>query len=120
MMAKKSKKRVKRSRDKRLDKVINSYLLAHRDDPYTRLKLLQKFLKVKKIASVDLKTLRDMVKGQITSLKNQEKLDKLEAVLFTKDGKVKDNRYGSAFCKNCRMFKNYEKECPYCGSLEMS
>lgn len=119
-MAKKSKKKVKKARNKRLDKMINSYLVAHRDDPYTKLKLLQKFLKVKKIANIDLKTLRDMVNRQINIMENQEKLDKLEAALFTKEGKVKENRYGSAFCDKCQMFKNYEKECPYCGSLEMS
>lgn len=42
------------------------------------------------------------------------------ARLFTIDKQVRAIRFGSGFCPNCHMFKNYDKECPYCQFLEMT
>ncbi len=106
--------------EKRLHKTINSYVLAQGDQPYKRLKLLQKYLKAKKIGNVDLVNLKKIVDQHIQTMENREKKDKVEAVLFTKEGTPKKNKYGSAFCKRCYMYKDHEKECPYCGSLELT
>ena len=103
-----------------LNKVVNSYVLAQGDQPYKRLKLLQKYLKTMKIASLDIKELRDMVNKHIIATENREKVSKIEALLFTKEGMPKKHRYGSAFCKKCMMYKDHEKECPYCGGLELT
>ncbi len=103
-----------------LNKAVNSYILAQGDKPYKRLKLLQKYLKTKKIADIDLKELRDIVNRQITINENRGRIEKVESLLFTKEGIPKNNKYGSAFCKKCRMYKDHEKECPYCGGLELT
>ncbi|MFO7791841.1 MAG: hypothetical protein R6W73_02525 [Candidatus Saliniplasma sp.] len=104
----------------RIKKIVNSYLLAHKDKPYKDLKLLQKYLKEKNIADLNIRNLKKMVDNQLRSEQNREKLEQLEAKLFTKEGAPKKNKFGSAFCKRCQMYKDYEKECPYCGSLEMT
>ncbi len=107
-------------REKRLQKAINSYVLAQGDRPYVRLKLLQKYLRAKKLGNVDLKDLKKMVDQHIKSMEYREKKDNIEAMLFTKEGTPKKHKYGNAFCKRCFMFKDFEKECPYCGSLELT
>lgn len=103
----------------RLKKVINSYVLAQ-EDPNQRLKLLQRYLKVQGIADVSLEELRVHINRIDRTDSRNKRKDTMEALLFTKEGTPKKNRYGSSFCKNCHMYKDYEKECPYCGSLELT
>lgn len=105
---------------RRIEKIVNSYLLAHKDNPYEKLKLLQKYMKAKNIADIDIRKLKKVVDRQLKSEQNNKRLEKIEAKLFTKEGEPKKNKFGSAFCKRCQMYKDYEKECPYCGSLEMT
>lgn len=107
-------------KNRRVKKVVNSYLLVHKDDPYKKLKLLQKYLKAKKIADISIRELKSVVDKQLKSREFKERLEQIEAKLFTKEGVPKKNKFGSAFCRRCGMYKDYEKECPYCGSLEMS
>ena len=61
---------------------------------------------------------------ELIRLKRLQKLqlDRIEALLFTRDGRIKPHefRYGSAFCPRCGLFKNYEKECPHCGYHELT
>ena len=61
-----------------------------------------------------------MVDEQLKAERMKDKISQVEAKLFTRDDTPKKNKFGSAFCKKCMMYKDYEKECPYCGSLEMS
>ncbi len=117
---KRSSQRSKSSKKKKIREIVKSYLMVHREKPYRKLKTLQRYLKKKNIANIKLKSLRDMVKSQIEKEEEMEKIEEMEAELFTKDGEVKNYKYGSAFCKNCDKYKDYEKECPYCGSLEMT
>lgn len=107
-------------KNRRVKKVVNSYLLVHKNDPYKKLKLLQKYLKAKKIADISIRELKSVVDKQLKSREFKERLEQIEAKLFTKEGVPKKNKFGSAFCQRCGMYKDYEKECPYCGSLEMS
>ncbi|MGM0405053.1 MAG: hypothetical protein ACQEQM_02800 [Thermoplasmatota archaeon] len=103
-----------------IKRVVNSYLLVNKDEPYAKLKLLQKYLKSKKIADVGIRFLKEMVDKQLKAERMKDKISEVEAELFTKEGTPKKNKFGSAFCKKCMMYKDYEKECPYCGSLEMT
>ncbi len=109
-----------KNKNKLIKRIVNSYLLVHKDEPYGKLKLLQKYLRAKKIADVNIRELKKRVDKQLKSERNTKRFKKVEAELFTNEGKPKKNRFGSAFCKNCMMYKDYEKECPYCGSLEMT
>jgi len=81
---------------------------------------LQKFLLTSGLGPIDINYLRE----KIDLLKKEEKKIKyeqnLKAKLFTQDNKVRTYRFGSDFCPRCHMFKNYEKECPYCKYLEIT
>ncbi|MGM0509596.1 MAG: hypothetical protein ACQESD_00515 [Thermoplasmatota archaeon] len=103
-----------------LEGVIKSYVLAQKEKPYKKIKLLQIYLKAMGIADPNLRELRDMIKKEIEREEKRMKIERSERTLFTKDEIEKENKYGSAYCDNCSMYKDYEKECPYCGSLEMT
>ncbi|MFP4051822.1 MAG: hypothetical protein ACLFVB_08800 [Thermoplasmata archaeon] len=102
----------------KMRRVINSYIIAQ-EDPLEEIDDLHRYIRKKSISKIKKPALRNLIKNKV---KNQEKEDlkKLEAELFTKEGKPKKHRYGSAFCDNCYMYKDYEKECPYCGKIEFT
>lgn len=104
----------------KVKKLVNSYVLAHPDEPYEDLKLLQKYLKQEKKIKLKLEKLKKLVDKQLKKEERDEKIEKLEAQLFTKDGEPRKYKYASAFCDNCFMYKDHQKECPYCGDLEMT
>jgi len=110
---------IDKKRLRSLRRAINSYLLAQ-DDPAENLELLQKYLRKKGIGEVSKKVLKKEINSQLKRKKEKKKLEKIEAKLFKKEEKEKKFRYGSAFCSNCRMYKDYQKECPYCGDLELT
>ncbi|MBS3781884.1 MAG: hypothetical protein KGY66_03840 [Candidatus Thermoplasmatota archaeon] len=105
--------------DKSLKRAINSFLLAQ-EDPTENLELLQKYLRKKGIADVSTEFLKKEIESQLEKRKEEKRLKKMETRLFKKENKNKKYRYGSAFCGNCSMYKDYQKECPYCGKLEMT
>lgn len=84
-----------------------------------RLKKLQSYLKDMGF-DIDLKSLALEVSYARAKMGHKKALDRTEAELFTPEGKPRRYRYASAFCPNCGMFKNYEKECPYCTYHEMT
>jgi len=106
---------------KRLKRIINSYILAQ-DNPYNekKLKLLQRYLYSKNIGRINIDVLKKYIKRRLDMTEENKRLKKIEAKLFTKEGKTKKIKYGSGFCPNCGMYKNYEKECPYCNKLELT
>ncbi|MFP4001396.1 MAG: hypothetical protein ACLFSM_03670 [Thermoplasmata archaeon] len=104
---------------KRFKRLINSYVLAQ-DDPTENIELLQKYLKAKRIADVSTDFLKRKISSHIKSKRRDEKLRSMEARLFKKDDQERTFRPGSAICSNCGMYKDYEKECPYCGKLELT
>ncbi|MFW5952788.1 MAG: hypothetical protein ACOCSJ_01355 [Candidatus Natronoplasma sp.] len=108
-----------KERLQRLRRAINSYILAQ-DDPAENLELLQKYLRKKGIGDVSTEVLKKEIKSQIKKRREKKKLEKIETRLFKKDDEEKKFRYGSAFCGNCSMYKDYQKECPYCGHLEIT
>lgn len=95
-----------------------SYVLAQ-EDLDSRLEELRCFLRTKKV-DIDIETLRKEVYKVKKNVEHPKKMTELTAKLFNKDGEVREYRFGSDFCPECRLFKNYEKECPYCGHLEMT
>ncbi|MFO8109441.1 MAG: hypothetical protein R6U17_02820 [Thermoplasmata archaeon] len=94
--------------------------MAQEDDHYKRLKLLQRYLKVRGIADLSLDELKVYIRKMNRTSDRKSRLITMEALLFTKERTPKENRFGSPFCKKCYMYKDYEKECPYCGSLELT
>lgn len=104
--------------DKRLEGALVSYALAQ-EDLDARLEDLRKYLKNISV-ELDLEALRKEVYNVKKRLQKPRKYAELKASLFTKEGKVREYQFGSDFCPRCKLFKNYEKECPYCGYLEMT
>ncbi|MEW6070758.1 MAG: hypothetical protein AB1485_09090 [Candidatus Thermoplasmatota archaeon] len=109
---------MKEAKDTRLEGALVSYVLAQ-EDLDLRLEDLKKFLKAINI-EIDLETLRKEVYNTKKCLAKKREYQELEARLFTKEGLVRKYRLGADFCPNCKMYKNYEKECPYCRYLEMT
>lgn len=83
-----------------------------------KLRELHNYLKAIGI-DIDYEVLKLEIEHARTKIAHKKALQKAEAELFAR-GKVRKFRYGSAFCPHCGMFKNYEKECPYCGYHEMT
>ncbi|MEF8832683.1 MAG: hypothetical protein V5A66_04085 [Candidatus Thermoplasmatota archaeon] len=110
---------ISKKRRKRLRRAINSYILAQ-EDPAENLELLQKYLKKKGIGDFSTKVLKKEIQSQIKKRGEKKKLEKMETKLFKKKEEKKKFHYGSAFCGNCGMYKDYQKECPYCGDLEIT
>ena len=81
---------------------------------------LQAFLKVTGMGTLNINELKE----KVNFIKKEEEKLKLDqkrmAKLFTRGKQVRSYQFGSSFCPNCHMFKNYEKECPYCKYLEMT
>jgi len=99
--------------------VITSYVLVHRDNPEKHVTELEKYI-TQRIKGINTETVRQEIKRVIKHMDEPRKEATLKAKLFTKNGKVRKYRYGSDFCEKCGMFKNYEKECPYCGHHEIT
>jgi len=105
--------------NEKLRSSLLSYSFAQKN-LHENLDELQKFLQASGIGVVDIKELResvDRIKAEEEKIKHQQETI---AKLFTQDKKVRLYRFGSSFCPKCSMFKNYEKECPYCKHLEMT
>jgi len=101
-----------------MKRIINSYIIAQ-DDPLENVDELYEYIKKKKISKIKRSSLEELIKNRVKK-ERKEDLSKLETKLFTKRDEPKKNRYGSAFCDNCYMYKDYEKECPYCGKIEFT
>lgn len=102
--------------------IIMNYLHAGNTEmDKKKLSLLRKYL-LKKGINKTLKELRIDIEIFRAKMAQREDLDTWEAKLFTREGEKRPEqfRFGSAFCPKCGMYKNYEKECPYCGFHEMT
>jgi len=89
-------------------------------DVNENLQELQEFLLTSGIGPINIDDLRkkiDTIKKEEKKIKHRQNL---MAKLFTQDKKVRTYQFGSDFCPKCNMFKNYEKECPYCKYLEIT
>ena len=98
---------------------ILSYTFAQEDSD-KNLNEFQTFLRESGIKIININELKekiDCIKKEEEKLKNDKKQ---LANLFTRSKQVRKYQFGSSFCPNCHMFKNYEKECPYCKYLEMT
>jgi hypothetical protein len=99
--------------------VITSYVLAHRDNPEKYVKELTEYIG-QRMKEVNEETVRAEIRRVIEHMNKPKDTATFTAKLLTTDGKVRKYRYGLEFCEKCGMFKNYDKECPYCGHHEMT
>jgi len=102
-----------------LETIILSYAMINKE-PRKNLKDLHFYLMSEGIAKVSLKELKVMVDKAVTNVKMDMIKPSLRAILFTEDGKLRKYQYASDFCPKCGVFKNYHKECKFCGYHEMA
>ena len=96
-----------------------SYVKAGGTESDTKkLKMLQRYLSEMGF-STDLDALKFDIADIRSKLDGSRFNEEQEAALFTKGKKPRRYKYGSAFCPSCGMYKNYDKECPYCEFHEM-
>lgn len=108
-----------------LDGIISSFVIANGDDKNRikkKLPMLKNYLKRRKIADISSEKLLKKVLKRKKKFDSVERKAKVSAILFTQDGVPRKAKYrsGSEFCGECKMFKNYHNECPYCGKLEIT
>jgi len=103
----------------RLQSSLLSYSFAQ-EDISEKLPELQIFLRESGVGIVDINELKDRVNQIKKEEKNVKQDQQRKADLFTRSKKIRKYQFGSSFCPNCHMYKNYEKECPYCKYLEMT
>ena len=108
-----------------LDAIVASYVIAHGGDKSRiekKLPMLGSYLKRRRIADIPGEELLKKVLDQKMMFDSVERKAKISATLFTQDGVPRKAKYrsGSDFCGECKLFKNYHKECPYCGKLEIT
>jgi hypothetical protein len=105
---------------KELAGILHSYVLSNWKDPKRRLKLLQSYIFRKKKLSLEIDQLNQYVIRMKSHIKHPKMMAKMKANLFTKNNKIRKYQFGSDFCPKCRSFKNYVKECSFCGYHEMT
>ena len=120
-------RKMSKSKDSRiptLESAIISYIVAQGNEESIagNLKLLRRYLMLKGISDMPTENLSKLVTSEVNRLESVERDDGLLAELFTRDGTAWTAKYrhGSAFCGSCGLFKNYMKECPLCGKLEIT
>ena len=102
-----------------LETIIISYAMVN-EHPKKNLKDLHFYLLSEGIAEISLKELKLMVDKAILNVKMDLIKPSLKAKLFTDKGEMRKYQFASDFCPKCGVFKNYHKECKFCGYHEMS
>ena len=107
--------------ERRLTGVIFSYIKSGKSEKDRGdMGRLTKYIRRKLGVRVDPATLKKSVRLARLKLRRKRDLDRLEGRLLSRSGKARKFRFGRAFCPSCSMFKDYEKECPYCGHHEVT
>lgn len=107
-----------------LETAVTSYVLAQtgREGMDENLPALARFLRESGLGDHPTDRLAALVAKEAKRLGAAERRERLMAKAFTRDGRPRasKHRHASAFCPECGMFKNHEKECRFCGRLEMT
>ncbi|MGA1821436.1 MAG: hypothetical protein ACMUIG_02795 [Thermoplasmatota archaeon] len=102
-------------------KVIRSFAVSHNESySNSELEMLHAYIHDYFDINMKMELLMDYIKKEQQSLKNEPVLRNVDSILFSGNGKPPAFKLGSAFCRDCGMYKNYRKECPYCGHHEVT
>lgn len=102
-----------------METILLSYAMVNKE-PRKNVKDLQLYLLSEGLADLSLKELKVMVDKALMNIRMDMIKPSLKAKLFTEDGKLRKYQFASDFCPRCGVFKNYHKECKFCGYHEMS
>ena len=123
-----SKKTGKGSQEREMVEVTGPAALAVREFTFAHkgghdkkdLELLQIYLKDLYGTRISIEGLHALVLQARDEEKNKAVADEMESILFSPDRPIPKFKLGSPFCQKCARFKNYKKECPFCGHHEMT
>lgn len=108
----------------RLAGIVTSYVRTHRSGEQLRQGLgdLHAYLLHEGFPRLPPEEVERLVMGHWSALENEARRVREEAGLLSPGHAPRPVRYrhGSAFCAACRTYKDYRKECPFCGHLEMT
>ena len=100
---------------------IREFTFAHKDGHDRKdLEALQIYLKDLYGTRVTVEGLHALVLQAKEEAKNKAVADEMESILFSTDRPIPKFKLGAPFCQKCARFKNYKKECPFCGYHEMT
>jgi len=102
-----------------LETIVLSYAMVNKE-PRKNLKDLHFYLLSEGVTEISIKQLRVLVDKALTNIRMDMISPSLKAKLFTEDGKLRRYQFASDYCPKCGVFKNYHKECKFCGYHEMS
>lgn len=104
----------------RLQAILNSFVSVQEDITDHDIQNLTDFVNQQTVGDFT----SDQIRERVEDIKDQDQMVQMKrqqvAELFAPDHLVRPIRFGSPFCPNCHMFKNYDKECPYCQYLEIT
>jgi hypothetical protein len=114
-----------RADDNRKGRIVMGAIMSYvkgggKESETERVTGLKNYLEMKFGIRIDVPSLKKRIGLVRKKIGRDKTLSKLEAKIFTKDGRKRKFRLGSAFCSRCAMFKNYDKECPHCSAHEMT
>jgi hypothetical protein len=103
----------------RLQSILISYVNAHETEE-GNIEELRSYIRSKGLGELPVEDLRKRV-AMIREIRQASVYQSQQlADLFTPEHQLRVYQFGSPFCPNCHLFKNYEKECPYCSYLELT
>ncbi len=100
---------------------VREFTFAHKDGHDKKdLEALQIYIKDLYRTNISIEGLHALVLQAKDEEKNKAVADEMESILFSTDRPIPKFKLGAPFCKKCARFKNYKKECPFCGHHEMT
>jgi hypothetical protein len=107
-----------------LETAVTSYVLAQvgMERMKANLPALAQFLRQSGLGDHPPERLSEMVAKEARRLGAGERREELMAKAFTREGAPRGakHRHAAAFCPECGMYKDHQKECRFCGRLEMT
>lgn len=100
---------------------VREFTYAHKDG-YRKedLEALRLYIRDLYGESISIEGLSALVEQARIEFKARAVNEDMESILFSPDRPVPKFKLGSAFCSKCSRFKNYKKECPFCGYHEIT
>ncbi len=105
----------------RLTGIMESYAHARPKDTKKTLRNLQTYIAgIENMGSYGIGILSKRSQTIREAERRNKLLPALQAEIFNVNVRKEDFLYASDFCPRCNTFKNYDKECPDCGLLELT
>lgn len=100
---------------------LRAFIMSHKEGwEEGSLKDLKIYLQAYHEFNKSLRTIDALLIEEMKLIGVEMKAKHIEEDLFSTQKNGRRIKLGSCFCPECSRFKNYKKECPHCGFLEMT